>query len=147
MPLNIVDNISYRKHLYPPKCNIKKFVNMFAFTIWLWLSLFIDFAYLYQNNYYTQSYSTISYQELNTQNPFIRFYEESRQENPFRNGDHLISTNYNINNDLYTDDIVFNRNTRAVCKNKICQDGIFKWHESKTKNLYVGGNLIKIWFI
>ncbi|CAF0750938.1 unnamed protein product [Brachionus calyciflorus] len=30
--------------------------------------------------------------------------------------------------------------TRDIkCLNNICEDGIFKWHETKTKNLYVGG--------
>ena len=27
----------------------------------------------------------------------------------------------------------------AICSKNLCQDGVFKWHKSKTKSLHVGG--------
>jgi len=27
----------------------------------------------------------------------------------------------------------------AICSKNVCQDGIYKWHKSKKRNLYVGG--------
>lgn len=47
------------------------------------------------------------------------------------NNKYFIKTRYN-------EERVFHKSD-AICSNKICQDGIFKWHASKTKNIYVGG--------
>ena len=32
-----------------------------------------------------------------------------------------------------------NANSGGVCVGEVCTDGIFKWHRSKVKNIYVGG--------
>jgi hypothetical protein len=72
-------------------------------------------------------------------------YKDPRSESSSRNN----KNNNEINKDKgnkryrklvnYHDDYNEDEYEETKCSNDICQKGLFKWHASKTKNLYVGG--------
>lgn len=78
----------------------------------------------------------------NNQDSFVYMQDVSNEGKEFdeMRNEHAFLINDNLN---YMDEKVFENknylNTKPVCSNQVCQDGIFKWHEKKTKNLYVGG--------
>jgi hypothetical protein len=88
----------------------------------------------YQNDYENEEDNdeTYEYSNYNEQN-YLNRLKNSIKTSSIYNNKYL--------NNRMTDEKIFSYyNEKTVCEsNNICTSGIFKWHKSKTKSIYVGG--------